>query len=284
MQLLSIFSLGLFLAFITGHPAAVSTFDNQGKDHRLADSSVSKSNKDTLKVKDYSQTGWKSMKLKEKIKCIKETDYNVKMEVLQTFGEIQPSTRSGSAVYNFNPSGNFTECHYFEGNGRIRLKSIYHYDDLGRLTNKNTYDRKGNLKNVFSLSYDSEGEVADTIVLNSLGLVEETTVSQKNANGNQPRNFVPKHDAFGNEIESYSFKKNGDVLYRFTYKYDQYNNIIEVTCFELNGSPVFKFAFSYKYDKTGNWTKRITYRMDLSNSPHKNNLPTKITYREIEYY
>jgi hypothetical protein len=239
---------------------------------------------------------WSDMKLIGNIKTIKETDYGVKQEILETFGDIQPSVLIASRTYTFNAVGNITEYNSYYANGDLNRKSIYTYDSLGHAIENSSYNKKDILVTKTTYEYDSAGNLEEEKSFNDVGNLTGEIIRNYDANGNciEKNSFNPdgklvskstsQYDGYGDITEHKEYNKKGKEIFNFTFKYDGNKNIVEKSVFDARGGIVGQIVYYYSFDKNGNWIQKITFFMDLSqNTATRNDVPQSITKREIEY-
>ena len=88
---------------------------------------------------------------------------------------------------------------------------------------------------------------------------------------------IYKFNNKGNLIESNRYDSKGNFSWKYNYKYDNRGNkIYECSSNSIGENYIdYPYKFTYEFDDIGNWIKKIEYR---------NNIPSIIYERDIEYY
>ncbi len=184
----------------------------------------------------------------------------------------------------FTNNGNLIEVDSYELDGTILWKTIYKLDEKGRKIESNDYKSNGTLdwKTIYNL--DDKGNLIHSIYYNSDGTLSGKTIykvdnkgyliesNYYNSDGTLRGKEIYKRDKRGNIIEKVSPRS---IMCRAIYKLDDKGNKLESDIYNSDGTLERKKTFKYTFDKENNWVKRIDY---------KNNIPTFILEREIEYY
>lgn len=101
------------------------------------------------------------------------------------------------------------------------------------------------------------------------------------ADGSLIRKLISRYDNNGNRSEQGSYLDNGRLEEKRAWAYDSSHNVIEETFFEA-GTINYKISYSYKYDRVGNWIKRVkvsqAYKGGQAASPFKEIVERTITY------
>ena len=143
---------------------------------------------------------------------------------------------------------------------------FYSYDASGnRLELIRSSTSSSHVKTEFK--YDANGNRIEEVQTADEGLVDKT---------------VNVYDAKGRCTERRLYNKQG-LFARRTYKYAADANPTEESEYDPKGALVGKQAYSYELDTTGNWIKRITSTLGMSNGKPVTE-PAEATYRTITYY
>lgn len=189
---------------------------------------------------------------KPKIKSYKETSYKVvekngKIQKGEIIEDSMPLIPSSTKIV-FNKHGNKIEESWFNTNEGMLLKNTYKYD-----RKRNIVEQGGSFKKKFTYEYDEKGNKTKEIICDfDGGLICTIT-------------YV--FDEKGNKTERSVYDSKGNLERKYIYIDDKIKK-------ELSGIKRKNFYY-YKYDQKGNWIEKIEY---------ENDIPTKITEREIEYY
>jgi|SRR5690554_1154702 len=275
------------------------------------------------KVKSIKETPYKAIeKFGEVTKGDVYVDYfsNIKYAMYNENGNItemrkydSPEKTLDKYVYNYDKKGNLIKENKYNSNEKLESKKIYKYDDKLNLIELNKYNSERILESKEIYRYDYKENMVESNEYNSDGTLESKGIYEYNdkenltegklyySNGKLYYEFIQKRSDKGNMVEKnywYSFDGASEINYILKYdekcnlieskmyhnkelehtrvcKYDENNNQIEENRYDSFGKLIEVQKYKYKYDDKGNWMEKIEY---------ENDIPKKITEREIEYY
>jgi hypothetical protein len=264
--------------------------------YACSDSLISNSMDDSSTLQNYRLEGWDAMNLKGRVKNLKEVQFNVSQDILYTYGQIRESTTKGSDTYVFSDKGNTIEHSSYWENGMLHFKKIFFYDSYGRVMESTSYNKKEKVIGKTNYHYDKSGYFIEDLSFASDGSVKRKNISRYDVIKNQTEEtcfnssdkidskYLTKFGGSGNPFEYFEIGKSGKVLFESTYRYDKNNNLIETITIDSKGYLLARLVNQYTFDSVGNWIKKITYLMDMSNAIHKNDRPLEIQIRTFEYF
>ena len=97
-------------------------------------------------------TDWARMKVKGKVKTMREISYSVTDKPGDT--KKQNGKRTDSLIYNFSNNGNLTEERTYNQDGSLKEKTTYLYDKNGNKTEENLFNPDGSLKEKYTYKYE----------------------------------------------------------------------------------------------------------------------------------
>jgi hypothetical protein len=189
--------------------------------------------------------------LKGEVKKLIEKEYNGSGDSLMWKG-----------VSTFNDTGNQVDFYTYSPEDVVLSKSIFNYNDsTGKLVDVKRFKADGSLNVKTTFKYDFKGNINEENNYDPQNVLFMTAKSR----------FDPK----GNRMVKDCLNEFGILFLKTNYTYDKKGHDIEEKEYDSHHS--LKFTTSYEYedfDKEGNWRKRTTY---------KNDVPSSVTIREIEY-
>ncbi len=237
--------------------------------------------------------------LKGKVKTLTESSY----DAVEKFGEVEKSKLKEKQYSKYNDRGNKIEESDYRSDGSLWQHCIYKYNAKGDKIENNEYEPDGSLSGKVIYKYDDRGNLIDESDYHSDGSLMMRTIrkyddkgnasemSAYNADGSLSDKWIDKYDEKGNTIEStrylfvfsltydtpYRIDDQGKLSSKWINKYDEGGNLIESQRYDPEKGIIdIIYTFRYdKFDKAGNWQIKIVF---------KNNIPTDITERKIEYY
>lgn len=143
---------------------------------------------------------------------------------------------------------------------------FYSYESNGsRLELSRTATTQSRITSEFA--FDASGNRIEEIQIGDEGLVNK---------------MVYSFDPNGRLTETRIYNKQG-LFARRTYAYGADANPTQEAEYDAKGALVGKQTYSYELDSTGNWIKRITSAVGISNGKTYTE-PAEVTYRTITYY
>lgn len=218
--------------------------------------------------------------LKGKIETLIEYRYSLnenqkrqlKIEIVEKYNQsgnqvenslnVLPSSSPSVTTFKYKYDKNVfpIECLKILSDGKFFTKTIMKYDELGN--------------RVYSQESNNEGRITETI-LNKFDRRKKVIEEKKlDYNNRESMRTLYKYDNDGYEIENelyFDGRTSGKTLN----KIDQFGNPILCTSYDAQGYESGRIKITYKYDKIGNWTKRIRW---------KNDSVIAIAERQINYY
>jgi len=188
-------------------------------------------------------------------------------------------------TYRYDDKGNKTERYRYSLDDSIILKETYKYDEKRNMIEWNYYrSSEDSLTDRKTYKYDDNGNQIEynytSFLDSSFNKREVTKYDEKgniienityNRDGNLVSTSVFIYNNKGNLIETKLYSSNGGLDQRKTYHYDKVGNLVSWISFD----GFDKRKCEYKFDKKGNWIKKIEF---------ENGKLLSITEREIEYY
>ena len=164
-------------------------------------------------------------------------------------------------VFKNDDSGNIIEMLRYNANDSLSSKSVYLYDEKGNQIESYFYTVTDSLISKTINNYDKNRNCIESINYGTNG-----TISAK---------ILYKYDSLGNRIERVNYDSTENLTEKSTYQYDEKSSLIEVSTFNSKDNSNKIITYNYKYDTKDNWIEKTDFI---------NNIATKITEREIEYY
>jgi hypothetical protein len=172
---------------------------------------------------------------------------------------------------------------------KVQLET-QNYGENGMLVKSVRYD--ADKRGDYFYSYDSSGSRLE-FIRNATSSSRVKTEFKYDANGYRLEEVqtgdeglvakvVSVYDANGLRNERRMYTKQG-LFARRTYTYGADGNPTEEAEFDPKGGLVGKQGYSYELDPTGNWIKRTTSTLGISNGKQVSE-PAAVTYRTITYY
>ena len=196
------------------------------------------------------------------------------------------------------------------GGGRKR-DSLDIYNTQGNLIRSESYDDQGKLLSIKLYGYLDGNRVAKVTDLESDPRDIRVTVTPppgtKKFDPRFENRYEFKYDDKKRLTEKTEFLNNGDVWIRTVYKYkkdqkeqldysgdgslsqrivytlDDKGNEIQETVFYEDGVARYVTSYIYEFDAKGNWTKRTTSTVEITDG-RRQPLPRTIEFRTITYY
>jgi hypothetical protein len=226
--------------------------------------------------------------LKGKVKELTETNFNAK----KVFGDLEKDGLASKYQYKYDVGGNMTERSYSNGDGAeypYMSSSTFLYDNNGNKTESSSYDEDGNIRYNDKYKYDEDGNMTAIYIYDKDGELDGIYKYKYDVGGNMTEfNYISikleldwiykyKYDVGGNKTECAFGGGDGGVKSNLSkYKYDEDGNETECATYDEDGELEYKDQYKYdEFDKKNNWIVRTKYRNDT---------PTAIEEREIEYY
>jgi hypothetical protein len=172
---------------------------------------------------------------------------------------------------------------------RVQLET-QNYGENGMLVKSVRYD--ADKRGDYFYSYDSSGSRLE-FIRNATSSSRVKTEFKYDANGYRLEEVqtgdeglvakvVSVYDPNGLRTERRMYTKQG-LFARRTYTYGADGNPTEEAEYDPKGGLVGKQGYTYELDPTGNWIKRITSTLGVSNGKQVSE-PAAATYRTINYY
>jgi hypothetical protein len=172
---------------------------------------------------------------------------------------------------------------------RVQLET-QNYGENGMLVKSVRYD--ADKRGDYFYSYDSSGSRLE-FIRNATSSSRVKTEFKYDANGYRLEEVqtgdeglvakvVSVYDPNGLRTERRMYTKQG-LFARRTYAYGADGNPTEEAEYDPKGGLVGKQGYTYELDPTGNWIKRITSTLGVSNGKQVSE-PAAVTYRTINYY
>lgn len=220
------------------------------------------------------------LNLKGKIHTIKSYIYTAHKVKEDIIGE--PDTSSYS-IENFTKEGQLSTTEYYEENILIQ-KTIYNKSIDKNTKQSITYDRKGNIQFYKVIKYNKKKHIIDISTLNDQKQLQNVMIFQYNK-----ERVLLKQDIYNasqKRISETTFKKQGEISIitviengekkKFHRRCNEYKDVIEdILNYGTNSQTV---TYQYTYDRTNNWTKRISGNINID--PNKK----QVIERIITYY
>ena len=229
---------------------------------------------------------------------------------LTTF--LEQESFQGRNVYQYDEAGNNTEIIAYNEDSTLDYKVTYVFDEQGNMIEFSNYGSSGNLKyrdqrtygpglsfvkhrvgltppgstSTYRYTYDSQGRrtsedyyTDDETKLKRrtewLYSGDTTRETEYNRFGELSGTKLSVYDKNSRLIES-KINAGYEDMTETHYKYDTFGNILECIVKDSAGVDMRRSCrCEYKYDKTGNWIKRITYKAD---GTLKSSIERKIGY------
>lgn len=175
----------------------------------------------------------------------------------------------GKQIYHYDPQGNRIELNAYDSSGNLREKWIARYDDNGKRIEDSCYDSDGNFNVKDVYRYDEQGNQIATDHYDSDGLLlhKETSKYDKQGNRVEDSHYRPdgsllekwtyRYNAEGNLIEKYVDYSDDRKNEKWTYRYDSQGNQIEENHYESGRGVFTRWIDQYEYDAQGNWIKNV---------------------------
>lgn len=201
------------------------------------------------------------------VKSISDNNYLANIQ----FGVIQKDSLLNSVVKQYDEYGKLINEIFYKGEGKIFASKIL-FDE---------YENK--IKEInpkFAFNFEFKYKVSE-----NGKVIEENKYILDELMGHKT---IYKFDERGYKIEEDRYVSLGDILsdeddgndrnfkIKIICRNDENGNMTEQKIYNDNDSLLYQSTFNYsEFDKKKNWMKRIEL---------ENNIPKKITEREIEYY
>lgn len=234
----------------------------------------------SLTKNDYENSDWKRLKLKGKVKAIKE----IKFLAVDNFSEIVNGEKV-QHVYNkeflFNLDGFKIEQNDYIPDGTLANRIMYLYQN-NKLIEYNEYDSQGLLFGTGKYEIGEDGN--------------PTRLNYRTSDGRYNWSETFKYDSHNNLIEVDHFRTDNAIDSKEIYNYDE-NGYLQKSELSKDGKLITTntytadkdgsrtemkygqdnttYTYIYNYDSKGNWKKKIIF---------ENNNPSGILIREIEYF
>jgi hypothetical protein len=145
---------------------------------------------------------------------------------------------------------------------------FYKLDRLGNILEAVHYSPKGDLAGRDFHIYDATGKETEKACF-----AAEGTLLQKR---------FTSYDGKGNRIEEVSYRADGVQERKSTWTYDQKDSVTSESLL-LAGKLSYRLTFDYRYDRVGNWVKRVSVTEAFDDDEVKSETmevaERKITYR-----
>lgn len=233
---------------------------------------------------------WMRMKLKGKVRSVKEVSYSAIDKPGET--QKQKGKRTDSLAYIFTNNGNLTELQTYNPDGSLKEKINYKYDTKGNKIEENVFNPDGSLKEKYTYKYEfyDNGNISNMKTYKQDGSLVFTFSYLYNDDGNMEENETTtyinsmtirqkirySYNFRGNLAFAHTFNPDGSGILRSeVYTYDEDGNINEQYGINKAGERQKTYTYTYKLDKNLNWTEKRTM---------ENNVLTSIIKRIIVYY
>lgn len=198
--------------------------------------------------------------LKGKVKTVKIEE----AKLSNKSGKVVEGKRVHLETQNYSDKGMLMKAVRFDAGAPTNY--FYSYESNGsRLELSRTATTQSRIKSEFV--FDANGNRIEEIQIGDEGLVNK---------------MVYTFDANGRLAETRIFNKQG-LFARRTYAYGADSNPTQEAEYDAKGALAGKQTYSYELDSTGNWIKRITSAVGMSNGKTYIE-PAEVTYRTITYY
>ena len=226
--------------------------------------------------------------LKGKVKSVLNTCYYAK----SIDGEIINGNTISKSKQLFDKEGIQTEHitlydnhNRFDKYGNIIGRFKFEKDEYGNTIKLESFDKDGTLKS--TSTYDNiiaddgrlieqvtyfNGELSSKIKYGDNGMPNEMT---NYFNGLEVSTMKSNYNDEGQFIGSTSFDKDGNIIVTSNIEYDTKGMLKGSATYNSKGETISTMHLHWEYDEKLNWIKEIEY---------KNNILSKITERNIEYY
>lgn len=203
-------------------------------------------------------------------------------------GEAVKGMLSYITKVRYGLKGNKLEESYFMSDGKLLLRSIFHYDSKGRETEKKDYDTNGYLTHFYNYIYDSSGDMVEESACNSNGCFylkyksiyndrhELVELDDYKFHDKLLYKYLFKYDKDGKRVNEDGLHADKSFWYKRSFKYDNNGNITEILKYAKSGGKPYRESYVIKdSDDKGNWLTQIK---------SENDVPREITLRKIKYY
>ncbi|MDF1673197.1 MAG: hypothetical protein P1U41_06805 [Vicingaceae bacterium] len=229
---------------------------------------------------DYSNTDWRRLKLKGKVKAIKE----IKFIAVGSFSEIVNGERV-KHIYNkeflFNLDGFKIEQNDYIPDGTLANRIMYLYQN-NQLVEYNEYDSQGLLFGTGKYEIGEDGNPKRLNYKTSDGRYNwsETYKYDDDNNIIEVDHFRTENSLDSKEIYTFNddgflsaseLLRDGELVSKNSFTTDKDGSRTEM----IYGADSSKYTYIYNYDSKGNWVKKIVF---------KNDSPSGVLIREIEYF
>jgi len=226
--------------------------------------------------------------LNGKVKSVLNTCYYAKL----IDGEIINGNTISKSKQLFDKEGIQTEHitlydnhNRFDKYGNIIGRSKFQKDKYGNTIKLESFDKDGTLKN--TSTYDNiiadDGRLIEQVTYfngelsnkkkygDDMKLIEQTNYF----NGFEVSTMKSNYNDEGQLIGSTSFDKDGNIIVTSNIEYNTKGMLKGSATYNSKGETISTMHLYWEYDEKLNWIKEIEY---------KNNILSKITERNIEYY
>jgi YD repeat-containing protein len=190
-------------------------------------------------------------------------EYNYKNDDIQIIRYNQDSIPIGVFVKIFDNNRKLTSHHAFDSIGSEVFRNVFEYDDKGNQTYEIRIYFDNNYRTELISEYNTDAKlIKEQIYLNN------RLQNSKSFNYDESGYLIEKH------------LHEGSTRKKWTFKYDDKGNVIEETEYKVALISLFNTItttdnYEYKYDKNGNWIKKVYF---------ENGIPKSIVERKIDYY
>ncbi len=209
------------------------------------------------------------MNLKGSVKSIHEISYQavIKLGKIQKGEKKRENKNDTDFDLVFDEKGNRLEENYYNPDGTLSVKHIYHYNEKGNIEDENYYDSDWTLLKWVTYTYSEEGNLSENRTYGNDYLFSLSRYS---------------YDEKGNKIEQINYKLDNGILfwdfhydsttfYKFTFKYNEKGDMIETNSYDTDGN--LNYTITSTYDNNGNTIAEAWYGSN-------GNIWTKKTYNE----
>ena len=179
------------------------------------------------------------------VRIIFATEYNA----VERFGEFRKFD-SSSFLFKMDSKyddwGNETEHNFYNDDGSLLDKVKFKYE--GNRKSGSQYTNDGILSSKSTYEYDNSANL--------------TVVNWYKPDGSSIVKYTIKYDSKKNKVEEENYNADGNLTSKSRFKYDTKRNVIERIDSASDGS-LSKTTYQYdKYDKKGNWLRKIENKVD----------------------
>lgn len=190
----------------------------------------------------------------------------------------------------YNPNGDQTSISAFDGNGKLKSKTVYVYKD-GKPVEEQRFDGDGKLQQKRVSVWSNTGGLSEVAYYDGSGALIKREVNTRdaqqsvwttyNASGARIQEAVHYLNYGGpKKTEVTRYNPDGTILDKFVSQANAYVNQIEKTDYSSDGTPLRKTSEKREYDSNGNLSKITNYAWDEATRKFQ---PVEVSYYTITY-